>query len=51
MFGCPADRTVIDSYAELGFTRCVIGVPPTGEEDALRALDDAADVVADFALD
>jgi hypothetical protein len=29
----------------------VIGVPPTGEDDALRALDAAADVVADFALD
>ena len=39
VFGCPADRAVIDSYAELGFTRCVIGVPPTGEDDALRALD------------
>ena len=27
VFGCPADRAVIDGYAELGFTRCVIGVP------------------------
>ena len=51
VFGCPADRAVIDSYAEMGFTRCVIGVPPTGEDDALRTLDAAADVVADFALD
>ena len=51
VFGCPADRAVIDSYAELGFTRCVIGVPPTGEDDALRALDRAADVVAGVALD
>ncbi len=51
VFGCPADRAVIDGYAELGFTRCVIGVPSTGEDDALRALDGAADVVAGVALD
>ena len=36
VFGCPADPAVIDSYAEMGFTRCVIGVPPTGEDDALQ---------------
>ena len=51
VFGCPADRTVIDGYAELGFTRCVIGVPSTGEDDALQALDRAADVVAGVAPD
>ena len=51
VFGCPADRAVIDGYAELGFTRCVIGVPPTGEDDALQALDRAADVVAGVAPD
>ena len=51
VFGCPADQAVIDGYAELGFTRCVIGVPSTGEDDALRALDGAADVVAGVALD
>ena len=51
VFGCPADNAVIDSYAEMGFTRCVIGVPPTGEADALRTLDNAADVVAQYALD
>ena len=51
VFGCPPDRAVIDDYAALGFTRCVLGVPPTGEDDALRALDGYADVVATFALD
>ena len=51
VFGCPADNAVIDSYAEMGFTRCVIGVPPTGEADALRTLDHAADVVAQYVLD
>ena len=39
VFGCPADRAVIDDYAELGFTRCVLGVPPTGVDDAMRTLD------------
>jgi probable F420-dependent oxidoreductase len=51
VFGCPADRQVIDDYAALGFTRCVLGLPPTGEDDALRALDSYADLVATFALD
>ena len=51
VFGCPADRQVIEDYAELGFTRCVLGVPPTGEADALRALDGYADVVGAYALD
>ena len=45
VFGCPADPKVIDDYAALGFTRCVLGVPPTGEDDALRTLDSYADVV------
>jgi probable F420-dependent oxidoreductase len=51
VFGCPADRKVIDDYAALGFTRCVLGIPPTGEEDALRTLDGYADVVSTYALD
>ena len=51
VFGCPADNAVIDSYAEMGFARCVIGVPPTGEADTLRTLDHAADVVAQYVLD
>jgi hypothetical protein len=42
VFGCPPDPKVIDDYAALGFTRCVLGVPPTGHDDALRALDRAA---------
>ena len=45
------DQAVIDSYAELGFTRCTLGLPPTGEDDALRALDRYADVVSTYALD
>jgi probable F420-dependent oxidoreductase len=51
VFGCPPDQKVIDDYAGLGFTRCVLGVPPTGEDDARRALDGYADVVAAYALD
>ena len=50
VFGCPADNAVIDSYAELGFTRCVLGVPPTGVDDAMRALDRANEVVAEHSL-
>ena len=49
VFGCPADRKVIEDYAALGFVRCTLGVPPTGEADALRALDSYADVVATYA--
>ena len=37
---------MIDDYAAIGFARCVLTVPPTGEADALRTLDLAADVVA-----
>jgi probable F420-dependent oxidoreductase len=51
VFGCPADQRVIDDYAALGFSRCVLGLPPTGEDDALRTLDRYADVVAAYALD
>jgi len=50
VFGCPPDNAIIDSYAELGFTRCVLGVPPTGVDDAMRALDRAAEVVAEHRL-
>jgi probable F420-dependent oxidoreductase len=51
VFGCPPDPAVIERYAELGFARCVLPVPPTGADDALRALDKQADVVATYALD
>jgi len=49
VFGCPADPKVVDDYAALGFVRCVLTVPPTGEDDALRALDRAADLIATHA--
>ena len=51
VFGCPADPAVIDSYAEMGFTRCVLGLPPTAEDVVLRTLDSYADVVDRYALD
>jgi len=50
VFGCPPDPAVIDEYAALGFTRAVLGLPPTGEDDALRALDAQASVVAACAV-
>ena len=49
VFGCPADRKVIDDYAALGFVRCTLAVPPTGETDALRALDSYSTVVDAYA--
>ena len=51
VFGCPADPAVIDSYAEMGFTRCVLGLPPAAEDVVLRTLDSYADVVDRYALD
>lgn len=45
VFGCPPDPAIVDQYAELGFTRVVLGVPPTGEADAMRALDAHAAVL------
>jgi hypothetical protein len=49
VFGCPADPKVLDDYAALGFVRCTLTVPPTGETDALRTLDSYADVVEAYA--
>lgn len=49
VFGCPPDLKVIDDYAGLGFRRIVLGVPPTGEADALRALDTHAAVLEQYA--
>ena len=48
VFGCPPDAKVIDDYADRGFTRCALIVPPTGEDDARRALDSYADLVATY---
>jgi hypothetical protein len=32
---------VLDSYAEMGVTRCVIGLPPAGRDTVLPVLDRA----------
>ena len=45
VFGCPADPAIIDQYAEAGFTRCVIPLPPAGADEVRRALDAAAPVL------
>ena len=45
VFGCPGDERSIDGYAEMGFGRCVLGLPPTGESAALKALDSYAAVI------
>ncbi|MET0143456.1 MAG: LLM class F420-dependent oxidoreductase [Ilumatobacteraceae bacterium] len=49
VFGCPPDPATVEHYAELGFERCIVSVPPTGADDALRALDAAADLVGAYA--
>jgi len=48
VFGCPPDAKVIEAYAELGFSRCAFIVPPTGEDDALRALDHYSGLIATY---
>ena len=45
VFGCPGDPKTIDAYAEMGFTRCVLGLPPTSESAALQTLDAYAPVI------
>lgn len=42
VFGCPPDPAVIRDYADAGFTRCVIGVPPASAEVVVPVLDRAA---------
>ena len=48
VFGCPPDAKVIDEYAALGFSRCALIVPPTSEDDALRALDTFSALIATY---
>lgn len=45
VFGCPGDPATIDAYAEMGFGRCVLGLPPTSEAAALKALDSYAAIL------
>jgi probable F420-dependent oxidoreductase len=49
VFGCPADHDVVADYEAMGFTRCVLTIPPTGHDDAMRALDDVTPFVAAMA--
>ncbi|MET0457650.1 MAG: LLM class F420-dependent oxidoreductase [Ilumatobacteraceae bacterium] len=50
VFGCPPDNAVIDSYAELGFTRCVLGLPPAGADEVRRVLDQASDAIDQYVV-
>ncbi len=49
VFGCPGDARTIDAYAEMGVSRCVLGLPPTSEADALKTLDAYAAIVEHYA--
>lgn len=46
VFGVPGDAAVIADYADHGFQRCVLGLPPADEATVLRVLDGYADLVA-----
>jgi probable F420-dependent oxidoreductase len=39
VFGCPARDDIIESYAEAGVSRVVLGLPPADEATVLRVLD------------
>lgn len=49
VFACPADPAVLDQYAELGFTRVVLALPPADEATVLRRLDSYSDVLERYA--
>jgi alkanesulfonate monooxygenase SsuD/methylene tetrahydromethanopterin reductase-like flavin-dependent oxidoreductase (luciferase family) len=48
VFGCPADREIIDQYAAAGFTRCVLALPSAGADDVRHVLDHASDAVDQY---
>jgi probable F420-dependent oxidoreductase len=48
VFGCPADREIIEQYAAAGFTRCVLALPPAGPDEVRRVLDHASDAVDQY---
>jgi probable F420-dependent oxidoreductase len=48
VFGCPPDAEVVESYAEAGFARCVLGLPPAPADIVLPVLDRAVEVLARF---
>ncbi len=49
VFGCPGKADVIESYAEAGFTRCVLGLPPAPADKVLPVLDAYAPLLEQFA--
>jgi probable F420-dependent oxidoreductase len=49
VFGVPPRASTIERYHDAGFTRAVIGLPQSGEADALATMDEAAKLVGTFA--
>jgi probable F420-dependent oxidoreductase len=46
VFRAPADKAVLDSYAEAGITRGLLELPSTGRDEVLRLLDDYAPLLS-----
>jgi probable F420-dependent oxidoreductase len=46
VFRAPADKAVLDSYAEAGITRGLLGLPSAGRDEVLRLLDDYAPLLS-----
>ena len=46
VFRAPADKAVLDSYAEAGITRGLLELPSAGRDEVLRLLDDYAPLLS-----
>ncbi len=48
-FGAPFDPATIEQFEKAGVNTCVFRLPPTGPDDALKAIDQATEVMRRFA--
>ena len=48
VFGVPADEEVIAAYQEAGVSRCVLPLPPAGEEEVVSMIEWYAEVAQEF---
>ena len=46
VYGCPADKNLVQRYADAGITRVVFGVPPAGSDAVLGYLDQLVDIAS-----
>jgi hypothetical protein len=45
VFGTPLDPAKVEEFQQAGVDTCVFRLPPTGPDDALRALDQCSEVM------